>query len=68
MSFKQSAWLKKYIEKNTRFRQEAGNKFVKDLYKLMNNSFYGKTCQDVRKYTDVKIVTSNEELNKTRGL
>ena len=49
---------------NAQFKQEANNKFEINLYKLMNNSFFGKTCEDVRKYTDVKIVT--QEKVKTR--
>ena len=38
IEFKQSKWLEPYISKNTAFRQEKGNsKFLKDLYKLLNN-------------------------------
>ena len=56
--FKQSPWLKQYIVMNTQFRQEATKKFEVNLYKLMNNSFFGKTCEDVRKYNHMKIVNS----------
>src|SRR6218665_407589 len=42
MEFKQSRWLKPYIEFDTKKRQEAKNAFEKDLFKLMNNSIYGK--------------------------
>ena len=49
---------------NTQFRQEATNKFEVNLYKLMNNSFFGKTCEDVRKYTDVKIVNQEKDIDK----
>ena len=42
LQFNQSRWLKEYIDMNTSFRQEALSKFEKDLFKLMNNAFFGK--------------------------
>ncbi|CAG2243460.1 unnamed protein product [Mytilus edulis] len=64
ISFKESNWLAKYINFNTEQRTKAKSDFEKDLWKLMNNSFYGKTLENIRGRSEIKLFTDREEVKK----
>ena len=53
---------KKYIEKNMKLRQKSLSKIKKDIYKLKNNSVYGKTMENVRKYKDMYYVIFHNDV------
>ena len=62
--FNLSPWTEPYIRKNTELRKTAANSFEKDFFKLMNNSVFGKTIENIRKRQNVLLVDDREKAAK----
>ena len=62
--FNQEAWFKPNIDMNTELRKQAKITSRRFLYKLMNNSVFGKTMQNVRKHSDIKLIATDKRRNQ----
>ena len=64
LEYKQPDWMKKYIDFNTEKRRNAANDFEKDFFKLMINSVYGKTMENLQKRISVRLVNHAKDFLK----
>jgi len=64
ISFDKKAWLKQYIDLNTNFPTAASSEFEKDFFKLMNNSMFGKTMENIRNRVNIRLVNNQKSLKK----
>ena len=64
LEFRQSDWMKQYIDFNAEKRKKAANDFERDFFKLTINSVYGKTMENLRKRINVRIVSNKKDFLK----
>ena len=60
IEFDQSAWMKPYIDFNSQLRTKVTNDFEKNFFKLMNNTIFGKTMENIRKHGNIVLIMNRE--------
>ena len=61
IKFKQDNIMKDYVELNIKLRKEATSKSAGNMFKLMNNALFGKTCENLEKRVDFKILPKGSD-------
>ncbi|GBO41110.1 hypothetical protein AVEN_262441-1 [Araneus ventricosus] len=64
LQFEQTPFLKPYIDLNTSLRQKATTEFQKNFFKLMNNSIFGKTMENIRRRDNIRICCNEKKAEK----
>ena len=67
IKFEESVWLEEYINLNTKLRikaKKSGNNFEVDFFKLMNNSLFGKTLENIRNRVDIRLISTDKVAHK----
>ena len=59
LQFRQEAWMKNYIDENTKRRAKSKNDFEKEFYKLMNNAVYGRQLENTRKHVNIELILND---------
>lgn len=65
ISFDQSNFMASYINKNSKLRSEATNDFENDFLKLMDNSLFGKSVENLRKRSNINLVIHEDQCRES---